>query len=103
LPQVAVPAPYRGPTQGLESIEVDGATVGECLRAVGRRFPGFAEQIFDDGGRVHRFVNLFVNGEEIDRQALDLAVADGDRVEILAAIAGGALVCFETPLQEDPP
>lgn len=89
MPQVIVPPPYRGPTGGRQAIEVDGSTVGECLRAVGSRFPGFAEQIFDADGRVHRFVNLFVNGDEIERGGLDRAVAGGDRVEILAAIAGG--------------
>ena len=53
------------------------------------RREGFAEQLFDAEGRVHGFVNLFVNGEEIGREALDTALDAGDRVEILAAIAGG--------------
>ena len=89
MPYVIVPAPYRGPTQGQAEIEVEGATVRDCLDAVGTRFAGFAEQLFDAEGRVHGFVNLFVNGDEIDREALDTALAAGDRVEILAAIAGG--------------
>ncbi len=89
MPYVIVPPPYRGPTQGRGEIEVEGATVRDCLDAVGSRFAGFAEQLFDAEGRVHGFVNLFVNGEEIDREALDMALADADRVEILAAIAGG--------------
>ncbi len=89
MPRVVVPPPYRGPTAGKESVDVQGSTVEECLKAVGERFPGFGEQIFDGQGRVHRFVNLFVNGEEIDRKDLGHAVASGDRVEILAAIAGG--------------
>jgi sulfur carrier protein ThiS len=89
MPRVIVPPAYRGPTLGDGEIDVAGSTVGECLDAVGRRYPGFADLIFDDGGSVHRFVSLFVNGDEIPRQGLDLAVADSDRVEILAAIAGG--------------
>ena len=89
MPQVAVPPPYRGPTAGMESIDVEGSSVEACLKAVGERFPGFGEQIFDAQGCIHRFVNLFVNGEEIDRKDLGHAVAAGDRVEILAAIAGG--------------
>jgi molybdopterin converting factor small subunit len=89
MPQVVVPAPYRGPTLGEERIEVAGATVGECLEAVGKRFAGFRELIFDAAGRVHKFVKLFVNGEEIERTALDKPVDRDDRVEILAAIAGG--------------
>ncbi len=89
MPVVVVPPPYRGPTQGQEKIEVDGASVGACLEAVGSRFPGFSEQIFDAEGRVHRFVDLFVNGDQIERTELDRAVSRADRVEILAAIAGG--------------
>ncbi len=91
MPCVVVPPPYRGPTGGQEEIEVEGATVGACLKAVGERFPGFAEQVFDPAGRVHRFVNLFVNGDEIERGELERPVESSDRVEILAAIAGGSL------------
>lgn len=89
MPQVIVPPPYRGPTGGRDRIDVDGGTVSEVLDALGERFPGFAEQLFDGDGRLHRFVNLFVNGDEIEREALDRALGPDDRVEILAAIAGG--------------
>lgn len=87
MPLVTVPPPYRGPTQGLAQIEVDGATLGECLDALGARYPGFREQIFDPDGKLHRFVRLFVNGDQIG--ALETPVSDGDQVDILAAIAGG--------------
>ncbi len=90
MPRVIVPPPYRGPTEGRDRIEVDGATVCECLEAAGRRFPGFLEQVVAADGSVHRFVTLFLNGDELDRvQAMGQTVCDGDDVEILAAIAGG--------------
>ena len=89
MPQVVVPPPYRGPTLGQERIEVAGVTVGECLEAVGKRFAGFHELIFDGAGRVHKFVKLFVNGDEIERTALDQPIDRADQIEILAAIAGG--------------
>ena len=89
MPQVSVPAPYRGPTQGQPEIATRGATVRECLDDAERQFPGFAEQIFDAAGNVHRFVNVFVNGDEIDRGGIDMPVAETDSIEILAAIAGG--------------
>jgi sulfur-carrier protein len=89
VPVVNIPPPYRGPTLGQERIEVAGATVGECVEAVCERFAGFREQMFDAAGRVHKFVKLFVNGDEIPRTALDTPVAGSDEVEILAAIAGG--------------
>ena len=64
--------------------------VKACLEAVGQRHPGFLDQVVAPDGSVHRFVNLFLNGDELERAgALDQAVAAGDEVEILAAIAGG--------------
>jgi len=89
MPIVKIPPPYQGPTRGMERVEVAGATVRQCIQAVGERFPGFAEQVFDAGGDAHRFVKLFVNGDEIDRAAADTPVRETDEVEILAAIAGG--------------
>lgn len=89
MPKIRIPPPYRGPTQGLAEVAVDGATVRECIVAVDASHPGFAAQVLDSDGRVHSFVTLFVNGAEIARDAVDSAVAAGDVVEILAAIAGG--------------
>ncbi len=89
MPQVVIPAPYRGPTAGRAELDAAGTSVRECLEDVGRRHPGFAEQIFDGQGDIHQFVSVFLNGGEIERGDVDRAVADGDRIEILAAVAGG--------------
>lgn len=89
MPSVQIPAAYRGPTRGADCLEVEGATVRACIQAVADAFPGFGEQVFDAGGGVHRFVTLFVNGEEIDRAAIDEPIETSDEVEILAAVAGG--------------
>ena len=84
MPKITIPPPYQGPTQGVARVEVDGVTVEACIRSVGDLYPGFIEMVLDGNGAVHRFVKLFVNGEEIDRAALDTPVAAGDEVEILA-------------------
>ena len=89
MPSVRIPPPYRGPTLGAEALNVDGATVGECLEAVERKFPGFLPQVLDDDGNVHRFVKLFKNGEHVARDPLRTRLAAGDDLEIIAAIAGG--------------
>jgi molybdopterin converting factor small subunit len=89
MPTVKIPPPYQGPTAGRDRIEVEGRTVRECIEAVGKAHAGFSEQIFDESGKVHRFVTLFINGDEIDRGEVDRVVAESDEVEILAAIAGG--------------
>jgi molybdopterin converting factor small subunit len=89
VPQVEVPSRYRVPTRGEGLIEVEGHTVRECIRAVEARYPGFEELIFDSKGHIHRFVKLFVNEEEIPRNAPDVPVEAADRIQILAAAAGG--------------
>jgi sulfur carrier protein ThiS len=89
MPTVHVPPPYRGPTQGLGEIEVRGSTVLECLEAVEARHPGFRELVLDPSGGLHRFVRLFVNGEQLDRDALGTPIRESDQLEILAAIGGG--------------
>ncbi len=89
MPQVKIPPPYRGPTQGEGRVRVEGANVGECLGALIERYPGLGDLLWGPDHSVHRFVTLFVNGEEIDRTALHTPVSEGDEVEILSAVAGG--------------
>ncbi len=89
MPKVAVPPRYRGPTSGLGLIEVDADTVRSCIEAVEAEHPGFRELVLDGDGNLRRFVRLFVNGEELDRDAIDAPVADADHVQVLAAAAGG--------------
>ena len=89
MPTVLVPTAYRGPTRGQAEVEVDGATVKECIDAVEAQFPGFRDQVVDAQGNVHRFVKLFINEVSIENSDYDRPVAAGDRVEVLAAIAGG--------------
>lgn len=87
MPKVSVPAALRGPTRGEAVIEVAGETIGACLDAVEERFPGFREQVLAADGSPHRFVKLFVNGEQVEGTAV--AVAEADEIEVLAAIGGG--------------
>ena len=89
MPKVEVPPRYRGPTGGLGLIEVDADSVRLCIEVVEIQHPGFRELILDSEGNVRRFVRLFVNGEALDRDAVDTPVADADHVQVLAAVAGG--------------
>jgi molybdopterin synthase sulfur carrier subunit len=89
MPNVRIPPPYRGPTQGTAELGVEGESVLACLEAVERKFPGFLAQVLDEDGNVHRFVKLFKNGVQLKREALRERLAAGDDLEILAAIAGG--------------
>lgn len=89
MPVVRIPTPLRPHTDGLDSVEAAGVTVGEVLGKVGTQFPGLRERIFD-GEDLRRFVNVYVNNEDI-RYLDDLAtaVADRDEVSIIPAVAGG--------------
>jgi molybdopterin synthase sulfur carrier subunit len=89
MPQVAVPPRYRGPTRGIDVVDVDADTIRTCIAAVEARHPGFRELILDAEGKLRRFVRIFVNGEAIDRSALDTRVAPADQIQILASAAGG--------------
>jgi molybdopterin converting factor small subunit len=89
MPIVLVPTAYRGPTHGRAEVEVEGATVRACVEAVEVQFPGFLDQVLDASGNVHRFVKLFINEVSINNSEVDRAVEPADRVEVLAAIAGG--------------
>ncbi|MFP6563203.1 MAG: MoaD/ThiS family protein [Myxococcota bacterium] len=89
MPTVSVPGAYRGATRGESEVEVEASSLRGCIEAVEAAYPGFQELVFDGQGALHRFVKLFVNEEEIAPAELDRAVGEGDRVDVLAAIAGG--------------
>ena len=89
--QVKIPTPLRKYTGGTGSVEAEGATVAALVDDLERRYPGIRERICDEKGEVRRFVNLFVNGEDIRfLKQLATPVKAGDEVSIVPAIAGGA-------------
>jgi MoaD family protein len=75
---------------GAKSVQSEGQTVGELLDNMNASYPGFKEQITMDDGSLHRFVNIYINDEDIRfLQALDTPVKEGDVLSILPALAGG--------------
>jgi molybdopterin synthase sulfur carrier subunit len=90
MAQVRIPTPLRKYTGGAEAVQADGSTVGALVADLDKRHPGLRDRICDETGAVRRFVNIFVNGEDIRfLQNLDSAVKAGDEVSIVPAIAGG--------------
>ena len=88
--QVRIPTPLRRFTAGAEEVAAGGSTVGHLINDLERQFPGIKERLCDAEGRVRRFVNLYVNGDDIRfLNNLDTSVKDGDEVSIVPAIAGG--------------
>jgi len=87
---VRIPTPLRKFTGGAESVTASGGTVAAVVQDIEGRHPGLKERICDDAGKVRRFVNLYVNGEDIRfLSSLDTPVKEGDEISIVPAIAGG--------------
>ena len=87
---IRIPTPLRKLTGERETVEADGATIGEILQSLDTSYPGLKERICDDQGNVRRFVNVYLNDEDIrflDEKAT--TVKDGDEISIVPAIAGG--------------
>ena len=90
MPSVRIPTPLRKLTNELEVVETTGSNVGEILDNLDKAFPGLKDRICDEQGNVRRFVNVFLNDEDIrflDEKAT--AVGEKDELSIVPAIAGG--------------
>ena len=75
---------------GARSVQSEGETVGELLNNMNAAYPGFREQITMEDGSLHRFVNIYINDEDIRfLQSLDTPIKEGDVLSILPALAGG--------------
>ncbi|MBM4255653.1 MAG: MoaD/ThiS family protein [Deltaproteobacteria bacterium] len=87
---VRIPTPLRRFTGGAEEVSATGATVAALVEDLERNHPGLKERICDEGGKVRRFVNIFVNGDDIRfLNNLETTVKAGDEISIVPAIAGG--------------
>jgi sulfur-carrier protein len=88
--KVKIPTQLRTAAGGESELQVDGATVGEVLSAVFDRHGELRDRLSDGDGGLRRFVNVYVDGEDIRfGDGLETAVADGNEVQILPAVAGG--------------
>lgn len=87
---VRIPTPLQKLTQNQPQVSVEAGTIREVVAALEARFPGIKERLCDESGRLRRFVNVYVNEEDI--RFLDnenTRVEDGAEVSIIPAIAGG--------------
>lgn len=89
---VLVPTPLRGFTGGEARVVVSGDTVGAVFDVLDEQYPGIGERLRDESGQIRRFVNVFVNGRNVrDIDGSATALAPGDEVGIIPAMAGGRL------------
>ena len=88
--QVLIPTPLRRFTGGEARVSAAGETIGDLLTALGQDYPGLRERICEEDGTIRRFVNVFVNGENVrERDGADTPLRPGDEVGIIPAMAGG--------------
>ncbi len=88
--EVQIPAVLKKLTGGVKSVKGDGQTVRDLLENLDKDYPGIRQQLTGADGSLHRFVNIYLNDEDIRfLQQLDTALKDGDIISILPAIAGG--------------
>ena len=87
---VLVPTPLRRLTKGQSKVDAPGDNIAAVFRSVNDQYPGFDEKLMDDEGNVKRFINVFLNNDEIrSLQGMDTPVADDDKVSFVPAMAGG--------------
>ncbi len=88
--EVQIPTPLRPQTEGQDTVEAAGTTVQAVLADVIRQFPALKDRLFDEAGQPRRFINLFINDEDIRfLEGMDTTVKDGDSLAIIPAVAGG--------------
>jgi molybdopterin converting factor small subunit len=87
---VRVPTQLRSLTNNVGEVSVDGSTVGEVLKALDAAHPGFGARLFDEDGKLRRFVNVFLADEDVRfLEGVETPVSDGQTLSIVPAVAGG--------------
>lgn len=88
--EVSIPTPLRGLTENKDIVEAEGSTVLELIENIDASYAGMKERLLDESGQLRRFVNIYVNGEDIRfLKDLKTPVKEHEEVSIVPAIAGG--------------
>jgi sulfur-carrier protein len=87
---IKIPTPLRKLTAEQDTVTGEGASLAQCISELEQRYPGFRERLCDETGELRRFVNIFVNGEDVRfLSGLATPLKSGDEVSIVPAVAGG--------------
>jgi sulfur-carrier protein len=88
--KVRIPTPLRPLTKGQGEVEAKAGNITEMIETLNSAHPGLKDRLCDDTGELRRFVNIYVNEEDIRfLKGKDTSLKDGDEVSIVPAIAGG--------------
>lgn len=87
---VRIPTTLRPLSGGASTVQVEGSTLAEVLSALNNAHPGFSDRLFDQEGKLHKFVNVFVADDDVRYlDGLNTNVPSGETVSIIPAVAGG--------------
>jgi len=90
MPSVRIPTPLRKLTSDKDEVTINAANIAELIDEMEAQYPGIKNRLCDESGNVRRFINLYVNNEDIRfLSGKETALKDGDVVSIIPAIAGG--------------
>ena len=90
MASIRIPMPLRKLTNEIDVVNSDAATLAEAVERLEADFPGIKERIVDEDGEIRRFVNIYVNGEDVRfLDNLNTPLKPGDEVSIVPAVAGG--------------
>lgn len=90
--KVRIPTPLRGLTNELDVVQGEGGTLLACIDGLESSFPGIKDRICDETGEIRRFVNVYINGEDVRfLDGLTTALKANDEISIVPAVAGGSL------------
>lgn len=90
MAKVRIPTPLRKLTNNEEVVDINASTVGAAITELQTRYPGIKERLVDESGAIRRFVNVYVNEEDIRfLQNQETPLKNGDEISIIPAIAGG--------------
>jgi len=87
---ISIPSAFRRHTEGLDRVECSASTLDELLDALSSRFPELKPHLRDEQGKLRRFLNIYVNDEDIRFLDKNLKFGDGDQVTLVPSIAGGS-------------
>ncbi|HET6675839.1 MAG TPA: MoaD/ThiS family protein [Nitrospiraceae bacterium] len=88
--KVRIPTPLRPLTKGQGEVEAKGTSIADMIDSLDTIYPGLKDRLCDDKGELRRFVNIYVNEEDIRfLKGKETSLKDGDEVSIVPAIAGG--------------
>ena len=87
--KINIPQFLRHLTNDMEVVEVNASTVGECLEQLVKRFPSLEKELFDRNGKLHSYLDIYINEESAYPEELKKPVKDGDELSMLVIFGGG--------------